>query len=198
MAVLFLSHPEVVIDPAIPVPLWSLSDVGTARTRALARRLPRPAAIWTSPEAKAIETAGLVAAPHGLGIAVDHGLAELDRSSTGYVPHDRHGAIADACFAAPEASAEGWERAIDAQARILAAFRRIVGAGQDGLVILVGHGGTGTLLWCALAALAIARVHDQPCGGCAWAVGRPGFSPVFAWTPFERAADALGAAARAA
>ncbi|MBO9456098.1 hypothetical protein J7376_11185 [Paracoccus sp. R12_1] len=36
MAVLrYLSHPQVLIDPAVPVPRWSLSDHGRSRMPAL-------------------------------------------------------------------------------------------------------------------------------------------------------------------
>lgn len=179
---LFVSHPEIVVDPAVPVPRWQLSPVGIARARAFARRIPAAARIVASDETKAIETAGLIAAAHGLPVAVHPGLAEFDRSATGYVPHDEHDAIADACFAHPEESARGWERAVDAQARILAAWREIATA-VPGPALLVGHGGTGTLLLCALAGLPIARSRDQSHGGCAWA--HDGTRLLFAWTPFE-------------
>jgi broad specificity phosphatase PhoE len=198
MRVVFVSHPEVAVDPAVPVPLWSLSAEGTARARALARRLAAPAAIWSSPEAKAIETAGLLAAPHGLGISVHPGLAEIDRSATGFVSHARHAALADACFAAPELSAAGWERAVDATARVVAAYRAIMAGMRGGAVLLVGHGGTGTLLWCALAGLGIARAHDQPGQGHAWAWNHAAGTPLFAWTPLEAVPPALAGGADAA
>lgn len=182
---LFVSHPEIVVDPAVPVPRWHLSPVGIERTRAFSRRIPAPARIVASDETKAIETAGLIAAAHGLPVAVHPGLAELDRSATGYVPHDEHNAIADACFAYPERSARGWERAVDAQARILAAWRQIA-AEAAGPTMLVGHGGTGTLLLCALAGLPIARSRDQKRGGCAWT--HDGTRLLFGWTEFEAVA----------
>lgn len=31
----YLTHPQVSIDPSIPVPCWGLSEVGKARTEAL-------------------------------------------------------------------------------------------------------------------------------------------------------------------
>ena len=36
---LLVSHPEVVIDPAVPVPLWGLTEVGAARMRSFAARV---------------------------------------------------------------------------------------------------------------------------------------------------------------
>jgi len=52
--ILFITHPEVVIDPAIPVPDWPLSGVGRARMDALAEALSvrRIAAVYCSDERK--------------------------------------------------------------------------------------------------------------------------------------------------
>ena len=165
---IFISHPEVVIDPAVPVPRWVLTDGGIARMRRLAAKLDGVSAIWASDEAKAIEAAGILAAPFGLPVQVHPGLAEMDRSSTGYRPAAEFEALANAFFARPAASVEGWERAVDAQARTVAAAKEILATHRKGGIALVGHGGTGTLLMCALGQLPIARAHDQPRAGCTW------------------------------
>lgn len=100
--VLYVCHPEVVIDPAVPVPRWCLTDAGAARMRRFAAALPQPAAVWASTECKAVEAAGLLAARFGLGVQVHPGLDEIDRSSTGTLPHGEHDRAADALFAEPE------------------------------------------------------------------------------------------------
>ncbi len=99
---------------------------------------------------------------------VHPGLAEMDRSCTGYRPRAEFERLADAFFARPEESIEGWERAADAQRRVVAAAREILAGHAAGDIVLVGHGGTGTLLMCALAGLPIAQAHDQPAAGCCW------------------------------
>jgi broad specificity phosphatase PhoE len=165
-----VTHPEIIVDPAVPVPKWSLSDVGIARMRAFARRPVARAlrAIWSSDETKAIESAGLLGAPLGLGVAIHPGLAEIDRSATGYLPHDEHFAVADAAFAAPMQSVRGWERIADAQARMVAATEAILAQHQGGDLALVCHGGVATLLRCALLGVPISRALDQPSAGCVW------------------------------
>ena len=165
--ILYACHPEVAIDPAVPVPRWHLSDVGVHRMRAFAAAQQRPDAVWASTECKAIEAAGILAARFGLPVQVHPGLDENDRSSTGYLPPARFQAAADAFFAAPDLSYQGWERAVDAQARVAAAWDGIVGT--PGRIVIVGHGGTGTLLLCRLAGLPISRAHDAPRQGCHWA-----------------------------
>jgi broad specificity phosphatase PhoE len=72
-------------------------------------------------------------------------------------------AMVDAFFAQPQTSIRGWEPAADAQARIVCAVERIVSeASGNGDLAIVGHGGTGTLLYCRLAGLPIDRRYDQP------------------------------------
>lgn len=163
---LFVTHPAVAIDPAVPVPRWRLSERGTARMRAFADGsvLDGTAEVWASTEAKAIEGAGIVAARFGLPVAVDHALGENDRSATGYLPPPEFEAVADAFFANPEESVRGWERAVDAQARVVSAVERIM-AQAAGPVTIVAHGAVGALLLCRTMGVAISRAHDQPGAG---------------------------------
>jgi broad specificity phosphatase PhoE len=191
MAVLhYVSHPEVVVDPSTPVPAWRLSDRGRARLAALVEQpwVADVRGVVTSPERKAVETATAIAGRAGVAIEVRDGTGELDRSATGFVPAAEHDALADACFARPTESAAGWERAVDAQARIVAALADLVGptcAGPADDVVVVGHGGVGTLWWCHLAGEPIARRFDQPGQGHRFRVDRASGRPLDHWMPID-------------
>lgn len=161
---IFITHPEVEVDPDRPVTRWRLSEKGIARMRAFAETAPPFRAIWASAETKAIEAAGILAAAQGCGIRIHPGLGENDRSSTGFLPPPEFEAAADMFFAEPELSFRGWETARAAQDRVVAAFRDI--QGED--VAIVAHGAVGTLLRCHLAGLPISRDHDQPGQGHYW------------------------------
>jgi broad specificity phosphatase PhoE len=166
----------VVIDPAVPVPRWHLAPQGIARLRRFAASgaIDRVDAIWASTECKAIEGAGILAATRGLGLRVLEGLGENDRSATGYLASAEFEAMADAFFAAPERSIRGWERAIDAQARILAALRQVVEAHDGGGEVLVmAHGAVGALLRAHLLGRPISRALDQRGSGHWLAVELP-------------------------
>jgi hypothetical protein len=57
----------------------------------------------------------------------------------------------------------GWEPAADAQSRIVCAVELAVSQTLERVnIAIVGHGGTGTLLYCHLAGVAINRRYDQP------------------------------------
>lgn len=181
----FVTHPEVVIDPQRPVPRWHLSDAGIARMRAFANTasISGVATVWASTETKAIEAAGIVAAAHGLPVSVHRGFDENDRSATGYLPPAEFQAVADEFFARPHESVRGWERAIDAQRRVVAAFEEIVSAPVDGDIAIVAHGSIGALLYCHLAGVAISRRYDQPSQGHYWTCTLPARTLSHGWKP---------------
>lgn len=172
----FLTHPEVVIDPAVPVPRWHLRPEGIAKLRRFAASgaLAGVGAVWASTETKAIETAGILAAARGLGVRVREDLGENDRSSTGYLPPAEFERMADAFFANPTESVRGWERAVDVQARILGAVRALVAAETaPGDILVAAHGAVGALLRGHLLGAPISRALDQPGAGCWFAVALP-------------------------
>jgi len=167
MMLRYLTHPQVRIDPSVPVPQWSLSEVGSARVAAFARRrvLPGTTMIVTSAETKAVETAAPIASELGLETAVRPDMHEKDSSATGFLPPPEFETVADLFFAHPEKSIGGGERAVDAQARIVRETEATLAGHRGGDIVFVGHGGVGTLLLCHLAGFPISRVHDQPAGG---------------------------------
>lgn len=167
----FITHPEVVIDPSIPVPDWPLSPEGLRRMGLALERpwLSRLGSVFSSAERKATDAARLVADRFGLSPLVVAELGENDRSATGYLPKAEFEATANLFFAHPEESVRGWERAIDAQHRIVAAVERVIaGAPESGDIAIISHGGVGALLLCHLKDVPISRSEDQPGagGGC--------------------------------
>ena len=192
---LYISHPEVVTDPATSVPRWHPTDAATARVRRFAAVLHQLAVVWASTECKAIEAVGLLAARFSLGIHGYPGLDEIDRSSTGCLPHAGHDRAADALFAHPEISHRGWECAIDVQARAARTWSEIMEASPPGLVAIVGQGSAGTLLLCRLAAWPIDRRHDAPQAGCVWIADLATGAVRRGWRPLERIAAQVKAEA---
>lgn len=176
MYALYVTHPEVVIDPKVATPRWGLSSHGRSRAERFANHplvggLTR---LVSSTETKALELAAILAG--GCGAPVDSGdkFDENDRRSTGFVPSARFEALADALFAHPDESAEGWETARNAQRRVVAGFNEVL-ADHDATkpIGFAGHGAVGTLLKCHLGGLAIARSEDQR------RIGNPGGGNVF-------------------
>jgi broad specificity phosphatase PhoE len=200
MAILrFVTHPQVRISAEIPVSRWGLSDIGRRRAEALAKQpwLANTTRLISSGETKALETAAIVATAIGRTIEVRERLHENDRSSTGFVPPDRFETLADAFFANPNESIEGWETAYDAQQRIIHATADLrthapaITTTNEGDILVIGHGAVGTLLLCDLLRIPITRIEDQvggnaaPGGGNYWSFDRTNQTILHRWRPID-------------
>src|SRR5688572_1679509 len=105
----FITHPDVVIDPAIPVPRWPLSERGRSRMQCLRKRawMAYVAAIYCSTEQKAIDGAAILAEALGMPFYQMAALGENDRSATGYLPKGEFDTTVDAFFTRPGESIRG-------------------------------------------------------------------------------------------
>jgi broad specificity phosphatase PhoE len=184
----YLTHPQVVIDPDVAVRDWGLDATGKARRDLLARsgKLGGTRRVFSSVETKAQQTAEPLATALGCGWEICKGMHENDRSSTGYLPPPDFAEGVQAFFAHPHESWNGWERAIDAQARICRAVEDALRAAPEGDLLMVGHGAVGTLLWCAWSGMAINQEHDQAAGGgCIFSFHRRDRKVLSEWQPLE-------------
>lgn len=164
MRALYVTHPQVMMDANVPVPLWGLSDQGRQRAARFAQSgvVPRGAMIFSSRERKALELAELLATQAGTAVLSDHLMGENDRSATGFLPPELFEATADRFFAEPDNSVDGWERANDAQRRIVGAVTTALASVPAGTpAVFCGHGAVGTLLKCHVAGRPISRSEDQ-------------------------------------
>lgn len=188
----FISHPEVAIDPAVPVPEWGLSPRGRERLAVLLTEpwIAEVDSVWSSLERKAVETAEPIAAGRALKVRTLHDLHENDRSATGFLPPDEFERVADQFFADPMRSVRGWETARAAQDRIVAALRLIDAESPRGGIAIAAHGGVGTLLYCHLAGEPISRAHDQKGAGNIIAFERGNWRLIHGWQPIDSRAKA--------
>lgn len=185
----YLSHPQVLIDPAKPIPEWSLNDVGAKRVLALAGSgaLAGTEHVISSAETKAVETASPLAEALQCRLEIREAMHENDRTATGFLPPAEFEAVADQFFASPDVSVRGWETAKSAQDRIVKEVKECLLSCPTGDVLFVGHGGVGTLLLCYLSGLPIGREHDQGPGGggCYFEFSQHRSAPNLRWRPLE-------------
>ena len=201
MFALYVTHPQVLMEPAVPVPNWRLSPEGAKRARAFAGHplLRDIGRIVSSRERKAMDLATILAEANAVPIDVDSDCGENDRSATGFVPPDRFEALANAFFARPYESVEGWETAASAQARVVRAFERALGSHDTSIpIVFAGHGAVGTLLKCHIDGRTIARAEDQSRighsgGGNIFAVRLADRKLLLDWTPMEELPPKLDA-----
>jgi probable phosphoglycerate mutase len=122
----------------------------TAEGRAQAQRLAdwlrdeKLAAIWSSPQRRARETAEPLSRLHGLPVGVDEDLAEYDRQLSDYVPIEELRASHHPRWQAMVAGRWDEIASVDLptfRARVRAAMERHIEACPGGRVAVVCHGG---------------------------------------------------------
>ncbi len=126
-----------------------LSDEGRAQARRLSERLAAEpiAAVYASTLSRAVETAELVARPHGLAVTRREGLGEIGHGRwEGLTRADVEARFGDE-YAAWEAdpftfAPEGGETGLAVLARALPVVREIVAAHPGEQVVLVSHKAT--------------------------------------------------------
>lgn len=133
---------------------WPLSDEGRQQAALLA---DHPcwrdiAAIISSPEQKALDTARPAAERHNLPLHIDERLRELRRPAV-WVSQERYEQIVFQVFAEPERSIAGWEPADAVLRRMLAALNEALATRPEQSVALVGHGLAFSLLLANLQGL---------------------------------------------
>ncbi|MFT5196117.1 MAG: broad specificity phosphatase PhoE [Cellvibrionaceae bacterium] len=144
-----ITHPEVVINPDVPVPNWRLSDLGRERMTHIlnAPWLNSVTAVYASDEQKAIDGAQIVADQLGLSVTQMAELGEVDRSSTGYMPQKEHDYNGRMLFLHPAESVDGWETAVAAQERMVIAVNQLIEQDSTtGSLVIVTHGAVGSFL----------------------------------------------------
>jgi broad specificity phosphatase PhoE len=189
-SIYFITHPDVVIDPTVPVPQWPLSARGRSRMQRLLSRdwLRQVEAIYCSTEQKAIDGATILAEATGMPFHAVAELGENDRSATGYLPPAEFDAAVDAFFARPSEDVRGWERAEAAQARIVGAVTHIARAAPGaGPLAVVSHGGVGALLLCHLKGQPTSRMAEHPgvSGGNYFLFHLPEGTLIHGWRPID-------------
>jgi broad specificity phosphatase PhoE len=166
-----ITHANVEIDPSIAVTGWPLSRNGRQRHGLFnaSDAVTGVTAVYCSTERKVRDGADILAGYLGVPARSIEALHESDRFAIGFLAPAEFQAAADLFFAHPSRSIRGWERAVDAQYRIVSAMRAILNGDRSrGHIAIVAHGGVRALLSCHLLGATISRECDQPgaSGGC--------------------------------
>lgn len=139
------SLPEIKRDR--PASAWRLGDVGRQRSELLASRLRdfNTEVVWSSREAKAVQTAEIVAGALSVPVQVVDGLEEHHRDSVPFYPTTgEFEAAVERFFCNPDQLVLGVETGVQARDRMAAAIGRVVDAGHTDNIV-VTHGTVMTL-----------------------------------------------------
>ena len=165
----YFTYTQIRVDPTLSNFDWHLSDEGRARILGVANApwMARIGRIATPDEARATETAAILARRRNLPITVNADLRDVGRPGHEYLCAAEFRETVAALFARPKQHVRiGWETACHAQERIVAAVKQEVAAGANGGDLLfTGHGASGTLLLCHLGGSPISAESFEPTPG---------------------------------
>jgi len=138
---ILVRHSIPQVNPGVSSREWVLSEAGKALCAPLAEGLRPygPAAIVTSPEWKAQETARLVASEFGVPVQVIQDLREHDRSGLGYLERDAFEQQIAVFFQHPTELVFGMETAQQTYERFAGAVEKALASHPES-IIAVTHG----------------------------------------------------------
>lgn len=162
-SLIFLTHPEVHIDPQQEITQWSLSPIGRQRVESACQSglFDKIDVIFSSHEIKARETAEIISHYLKKNFMIFPGLEENDRSSTGYLPREEFAATVKEWFAHPNENTRGWESPLEVQKRVVEAISQITAVAPDQNILISSHGGAGALYKAFVLQKPIAQEHEQ-------------------------------------
>ncbi|HLZ72060.1 MAG TPA: histidine phosphatase family protein [Dehalococcoidia bacterium] len=138
-----------------------LSELGQRQAAALAERLSTAPleAIYSSPLVRARQTAEAIAAPHGLGVAIEPDLIEMDIGAmeglSGAELRERFPEFMKAWLSqdAGGAAMPGGESLAQVQARAMAVVERVIARHPAGVAAVVSHNFVLLTVLCAILGL---------------------------------------------
>ena len=185
----FVTHSEVVINKDIAIDKWALSEKGKKRFKLLLNHpwLTSIDVVYCSTEQKALDGAEIVCSFLKKPVNSIVSIGEFDRSSTGYQPKDIFMENVKMFFASPDISVLGWETAQHTQNRIARACDEIMNINQGKNVLILAHGGIGSLYLAHLFNEPISIKWNQPGtgGGNYFVVDLENYKVLQAWQPID-------------
>lgn len=148
---IFVTHPEVKIDPNVPREQWELSEKGKEELQDLLQKdiWNNVRSIYTSKENKAHSVAEEIAKKFNLKVNQIEGLEEVNRTSTGFIDDEKYRFAIEDFYLHPADSYKGWETAYEATERIKKCIDELTANSDDeGFYILIGHAMVGSCLSC--------------------------------------------------
>lgn len=185
----FVTHSEVEIIRDTPIERWSLSEKGEERFRLFLSQpwLSSIDTIYCSGEQKAIDGAKIVSDHLNKKFNEVPAIGEFDRSSTGYQPKEMFVENVKLFFGSPDISVLGWETAQHTQERVVREFDAIIRKNPDKNILVVAHGGVGSLYLAHLLGEPINIKWNQPGngGGNYFVIDLKGQKVIQKWRPID-------------
>lgn len=167
---ILITHPAVNIDANVPIDQWSLSEKGWEQAEQAFELdfWPNVDCIYSSQELKAYSMAKEAARRFGLPFDDTHKIADLGETrGRTFIPPDQFEAAVQEWYKDLDANINGWEPINVMSARVSACIDTLMANHLGETVVVVAHGGSGTMIKCHIQGIKPSRNEDphQVAGG---------------------------------
>jgi len=168
LKLLYITHPAVKIDKNVFPHQWILSEEGRKSIQNIfkIKNINTAKYIYTSEEPKAIEVASSLSGKFSVPYETMKDLGEADRTKTPFLPQDVYMKNIKKAYESPDKSICYWETHNSVIKRNIQCLKVIKKKWKEGLVIIVGHGGAGTLMKCYIRSKEPDFAEDPKQTGC--------------------------------
>ena len=165
---IYITHPSVEIVPNIRIDTWQLSEEGQKAAKRLSKLnfYKNVRLVYSSREPKAIETAQILSEKYHFKIKSYKELNELNRSSTGFILPDEYIKAIQYVYQYPDRSFQGWEKLDKSYERNTEVLQEIIKKHVGDLIIIIGHGQSGTLIKCWIKKIKPSWAEDPKTTAC--------------------------------
>lgn len=162
----YITHPLAKIEPDKPNTEWSLLEDSEEELERLSVMdfWKDIDLVFSSPEKKALQTAEYIKEHNNINYDVSDDLNEVRRESYQFVELQKYLKQVEDFYLHPEDSCNGWEKAVDAQKRLINFLDKIMVEDKD--IAVISHGIIGTLLACYLKKVDPTFNEDPKVSGC--------------------------------
>ena len=165
--VYFITHPEVIPDPGIPISMWDYTDYGASRWDKILSKLwiKDIEKLYSSPETRAIKAAQRMADSLNYNLHVREDLGPVKRPTDKVLTPEEFAAARGLFYQFSTISNAGWEKAVDAQHRIIVTVDTILQESQNvHHIAVVSHEDLCILLLCHVKQIEIQTIDINDVG----------------------------------
>ncbi len=166
---IYITHPEVIINPAIAIDEWVLSPLGWDRVEKLLalKFWQEVEKVYTSSEPKAYMIGEKVSKKYGIELEKISDLREIDRSATGIIsPLSDYMQVVQLSYENIKEMAKGWESISNVMLRNSNAVEMLKTKYNGKTFVIIGHGCAGTTIKCHIKKVNPTFQEDPQKTGC--------------------------------
>lgn len=166
---IYITHPEVIIDADIDIDSWQISSLGWDRIQNLLLLdfWHIVEKVYTSTEPKAYAIAEEIKKEKGIGFEKIHDFREIDRSSTGMItPISKYMQVVRSSYENPLSQIKGWESLNSVMLRNSKIVEKLKVKHLRKTIVIIGHGCAGTTIKCHIKKISPSFQEDPQRTGC--------------------------------